>query len=161
MRYTEKPRIKGNRGKLSLTNRVPSAITDIVDGGFFAFREFVLPFHSGAGFALVIHGILIQLNKFLFPACQRCLRIPLLNQMLVQLYLERQEVQELFVLHLQIPDNPGQEIISGEIVHFSVGSRRGYPGTALCTKPVREPISRGKSSSLRSVTSTSSTGPLA
>ena len=38
--------------------------------------------------------------------------------MLVQLYLERQEVQELFVLHLQIPDNPGQEIISGEIVHF-------------------------------------------
>ena len=49
---------------------------------------------------------------------QRCLRIPLLNQMLVQLYLERQEVQELFVLHLQIPDNPGQEIISGEIVHF-------------------------------------------
>ena len=60
----------------------------------------------------------IQLNKFLFPECQRCLRIPLLNQMLVQLYLERQEVQELFVLHLQIPDNPGQEIISGEIVHF-------------------------------------------
>ena len=49
---------------------------------------------------------------------QRCLRIPLLNQMLVQLYLERQEVQELFVLHLQIPDNPGQEIISDEIVHF-------------------------------------------
>jgi len=46
------------------------------------------------------------------------LRIPLLNQMLVQLYLERQEVQELFVLHLQIPDNPGQEIISSEIVHF-------------------------------------------
>lgn len=85
---------------------------------FFAFREFVLPFHSGAGFALVIHGILIQLNIFLFPECQRCLRIPLLNQMLVQLYLERQEVQELFVLHLQIPDNPGQEIISGEIVHF-------------------------------------------
>ena len=82
MRYTEKPRIKGNRGKLSLTNRVPSAITDIVDGGLFAFREFVLPFHSGAGFALVIHGILIQLNKFLFPECQRCLRIPLLNQML-------------------------------------------------------------------------------
>ena len=39
-------------------------------------------------------------------------------RMLVQLYLERQEVQELFVLHLQIPDNPGQEIISGEIVHF-------------------------------------------
>ena len=38
--------------------------------------------------------------------------------MLVQLYLERQEVQELFVLHLQIPDNSGQEIISGEIVHF-------------------------------------------
>ena len=38
--------------------------------------------------------------------------------MLVQLYLEKQEVQELFVLHLQIPDNPGQEIISGEIVHF-------------------------------------------
>ena len=38
--------------------------------------------------------------------------------MLVQLYLERQEVQELFVFHLQIPDNPGQEIISGEIVHF-------------------------------------------
>ena len=36
----------------------------------------------------------------------------------VQLYLERQEVQERFVLHLQIPDNPGQEIISGEIVHF-------------------------------------------
>ena len=36
----------------------------------------------------------------------------------VQLYLERQEVQELFVLHLQIPDNPGQEIISGEIAHF-------------------------------------------
>ena len=36
----------------------------------------------------------------------------------VQLYLERQEVQELFVLHLQIPDNSGQEIISGEIVHF-------------------------------------------
>ena len=101
-----------------MTNRVPSAITDIVDGGFFAFREFVLPFHSGAGFALVIHGILIQLNKFLFPECQRCLRIPLLNQMLVQLYLERQELQELFVLHLQIPDNPGQEIISGEIVHF-------------------------------------------
>lgn len=101
-----------------MTNRVPSAITDIVDGGFFAFREFVLPFHSGAGFALVIHGILIQLNKFLFPECQRCLRIPLLNQMLVQLYLERQEVQERFVLHLQIPDNPGQEIISSEIVHF-------------------------------------------
>ena len=118
MRYTEKPHIKGNRGNLSLTNRVPSAITDIVDGGFFAFREFVLPFHSGADFALVIHGILIQLNKFLFPECQRCLRIPLLNQMLVRLYLERQEVQELFVLHLQIPDNPGQEIISGEIVHF-------------------------------------------
>ena len=36
----------------------------------------------------------------------------------VQLYLERQEVQERFVLHLQIPDNPGREIISGEIVHF-------------------------------------------
>ena len=38
--------------------------------------------------------------------------------MLVHLYLERQEVQERFVLHLQIPDNPGREIISGEIVHF-------------------------------------------
>ena len=38
--------------------------------------------------------------------------------MLVQLYLERQEVQELVVLQLQIPDNPGQESISGEIVHF-------------------------------------------
>ena len=62
MRYTEKPRIKGNRGKLSLTNRVPSAITDIVDGGFFAFREFVLPFHSGAGFALVMR-VLITIDE--------------------------------------------------------------------------------------------------
>ena len=117
-------------------------------GGFFAFRIFVFPFHSDAGFTLVIHGILIQLNKLLFPECQRCLRIPLLNQILVQLFLklsriciahftdipvrltpqlcqlggavqmERQEVQELFVIHLQIPDDPGQEIISGEIVHF-------------------------------------------
>ena len=32
--------------------------------------------------------------------------------------VNRKEVQELFVLHLQIPDNPGQEIISGEIMHF-------------------------------------------
>ena len=114
----------------------------------------------GWGFKFCRQALLLS-EIFVVADGQRCLRIPLLNQMLVQLYLERQEVQELFVLHLQIPDNPGQEIISGEIVHFVWAVAEDIQELPSVQKPVREPISRGKSSSLRFVTSTSSTGPLA
>ena len=50
---------------------------------------------------------------------------------------------------------------SGEIVHFVWAAAEDIQKLPSVQKPVREPISRGKSSSLRSVTSTSSTGPLA